>query len=238
MRFETLYKPYFIFRGKNSLDMGVIVTSMPDVYKPKRRVSTQEIPGRDGVLHVDEGTYENYNKVVECAVVERANLDGICAWLDGSGEAIFSTEPDKVYRVRVDNQISIGKMLQYFQKFQVTFDTYPFKYSVNAADDFVMLTKPSLLRNRGTVAAEPKIKIYGTGSVTLIINGKEYRLDGLQESVVLESEMMEVLDGAGVTYTPPDLGNDLFPRLEVGNNEISWTGNVEKIEIEPRWRWL
>lgn len=43
MRFETLYKPYFIFRGKNSLDMGVIVTSMPDVYKPKRRVSTQEI---------------------------------------------------------------------------------------------------------------------------------------------------------------------------------------------------
>lgn len=238
MRLETLYKPYFIFRGKNSLDMGVIVTSMPDVYKPKRRVSTEEIPGRNGVLHVDDGTYENYSKVVECAVVERANLDGICAWLNGSGEAIFSTEPDKVYRVRVDNQISIGKMLQYFQKFQVTFDTYPFKYSVNAADDFVMLTKPSLLRNRGTVAAEPKIKIYGTGSVTLIINGKEYRLDGLQKSVVLESEMMEVLDGAGVTYTPPVLGDDLFPKLEVGNNEISWTGDVEKIEIEPRWRWL
>lgn len=238
MRFETLYKPYFIFRGKNSLDMGVIVTSMPDVYKPKRRVNTQEIPGRDGVLHVDEGTYENYNKVVECAVVERANLDGICAWLDGSGEAIFSTEPDKVYRVRVDNQISIGKMLQYFQKFQVTFDTYPFKYSVNAADDFVVLTKPSLLRNRGTVAAEPKIKIYGTGSVVLTINGKEYRLNGLQESMVLESEMMEVLDGAGGTYAPPDLGDHLFPRLEVGNNAISWMGDVEKVEIEPRWRWL
>ena len=49
---------------------------------------------------------------------------------------------------------------------------------------------------------------------------------------------MEVLDGAGVTYTPHDLDDDLFPRLEVGNNEISWTGNVEKIEIEPRWRWL
>ena len=238
MRLETLYKPYFIFRGKNSLDMGVIVTSMPDVYKPKRRVSTEEIPGRNGVLHVDDGTYENYSKVVECAVVKRANLDSICAWLDGSGEAIFSTEPDKVYRVRVDNQISIGKMLQYFQKFQVTFDTFPFKYSVNAADDFVVLTKPSLLRNRGTVYAEPKIKIYGTGSVVLAINGKEYQLDGLNGSVVLESEMMEVLEGAGVTYTPSDLGNDLFPRLEVGNNEISWTGDVEKIEIEPRWRWL
>lgn len=238
MRLETLYRPYFIFRGKNSLDMGVIVTSMPDVYKPKRRVSTEEIPGRNGVLHVDDGTYENYSKVVECAVVKRANLDSICAWLDGSGEAIFSTEPDKVYRVRVDNQISIGKMLQYFQKFQVTFDTFPFKYSVNAADDFVVLTKPSLLRNRGTVAAEPKIKIYGTGSVVLAINGKEYQLDGLNGSVVLESEMMEVLDGAGGTYTPPVLGDDLFPKLEVGNNEISWTGDVEKIEIEPRWRWL
>ena len=237
MKFETLYKPYFIFNGKNSLDMGIIVTSMPDTYKPTRRVSTKEIPGRNGVLHVDDGTYENYNKVVECAIIERANIDDICAWLDGSGTVIFSTEQDKVYHVRIDNQISVGKMLQYFQKFQVTFDTFPFKYSVNAADDCVVLTKPKVLRNKGTVYSEPQIKIYGSGNITLTINGMSYGIAGLSDSVVIDSEMMEILDGS-VTYTPPSLDQYLFPRFEVGNNDIKWSGNVQSIEINPRWRWL
>lgn len=238
MRFETLYKPYFIFKGRNSLDMGVIVTSMPDVYKPKRRVETEEIPGRSGKMHIDDGTYENYSKVAECAVVQRANLDAICAWLDGAGEAIFSTEPDKVYHVRVDNQISIGKMLQHFQKFQVTFDTFPFKYSVNAADDVVILTNPQTLRNRGTVFSEPRIRIYGTGNITLFVNGVAYMLDGLTGSVVLDAEIMEVLEGDGAVYFLPAADKPLFPRLEPGQNTISWSGAVEKIEIEPRWRWL
>ena len=31
---------------------------------------------------------------------------------------------------------------------------------------------------------------------------------------------------------------DDFPVFEVGANEISWTGTVERIEIQPNWRWL
>ncbi|QDY17535.1 phage tail protein [Clostridium botulinum] len=27
-----------------------------------------------------------------------------------------------------------------------------------------------------------------------------------------------------------------FPIFQVGENKISWTGNVSKIEITPRWR--
>ena len=29
-----------------------------------------------------------------------------------------------------------------------------------------------------------------------------------------------------------------FPKLEVGDNTISWTGTLTKIEIEPKSRWL
>lgn len=29
-----------------------------------------------------------------------------------------------------------------------------------------------------------------------------------------------------------------FPVLELGENNISWVGNVSKLEIQPNWRWL
>ena len=33
-------------------------------------------------------------------------------------------------------------------------------------------------------------------------------------------------------------GFDEFPVLEPGDNSISWTGTVTKVEIVPRWRCL
>ncbi len=235
---EELYRPYFIFNGKNSLDMGVIVTSMPDVQKAKKRVEQVEVGGRNGVLHIDDGTYENYSLSVECAITQRKNIDAICAWLDGVGEIIFSTELDKKYRVRVDNQISIGKMLQYFQKFTVTFDTFPFKYSVNQSDDFLTLTEANILRNRGTVYAEPIITVYGNGDVTLSVNGNAYTILGLRAKATLDCECMEILTESSVEYLPPAEADFLFPVFDVGENSISWSGNVEKVEIQPNWRWL
>lgn len=238
---EQIINPYFIFNGEHSRAMGIIVTSMPAVCRPKRRTETIDIPGRNGVLHVDDGSYENYTKTAECAIIKRANIDAICAWLTGSGTAIFSTEPDKYYRVRIDNAISIEQMMKVFQKFQVHFDTHPFKYSVNETDDQVILQQPSLLYNRGTVEAEPTITVVGSGTVTLSINGKGYRLSAVDGHVTIHSEVMEVeTDGENKngTYLPLQEEDWLFPRFEVGENRINWTGNVERIEITPNWRWL
>lgn len=238
---EVLYKPFFIFKGVNSLDMGVIVTSMPNAVRAKKRVDTVTVPGRNGVLHVDDNSYENYTKTVECAIINRKRIDDITAWLTGEGEAIFSTEPDKVYRVRIDNQISIGQMLNVFQKFQVNFDVYPFKYSVNAYDDTVVLTDKKPLYNRGTIYSEPKLTVFGTGNITLVVNGMDYGLANVAEYVTIDSEMMEVYKdnmSKNMDYTPPDGNSPIFPVFHVGKNTIDWTGTVEKLEILPRWRWL
>ena len=32
--------------------------------------------------------------------------------------------------------------------------------------------------------------------------------------------------------------NGDFPTLSLGENNISWTGNVIKLEIQPNWRFL
>ena len=48
---------YFIYNGKDSRDMGVILESLPPITRPKRRMETLTIPGRNGTLCIDEGTY-------------------------------------------------------------------------------------------------------------------------------------------------------------------------------------
>jgi phage-related protein len=206
---------------------------MPETVRAERRVESITVAGRNGSLHTDEGVYESYDRTMECALIKRAKLDEVTAWLVGSGEMTFSTEPDKVYRVTIANKISIAQMMRVFQKFQVILDTQPFKYSVNAAGDALELTAPTTIRNSGTAYSEP---FYGSGNITLSINGNSYPLRNVQESITIDSEMMEVFKGNA--NQNGKYGGAEFPRFEVGKNEIRWTGHVSKIKIQPRWRWL
>lgn len=231
-----IHEAWFKFKGIDSRQMGVIVTKMPDTYRPERRVESITIAGRHGSLHTDEGVYESYDRTMECALKKRAKLDEVAAWLVGSGDMVFSTEPDKVYKVMISNKISISQMMRTFQKFMVTMDTQPFKYSLNAASETVELTTPMLVINYGTYPSQPIITVYGSGDMELVINDTVYPLYGVEESITIDSEMMEVFKGTKNQNSK--YGGEDFPKLEVGENTVSWTGNVEKVVIEPKWRWL
>ena len=231
-----IYTPYFIYNGIDSRMMDIIVTAMPPTIRAAQRVESVTVPGRDGSLHETDGSYDNYTKTMECAIKNREKLDDIAAWLTGSGEIIFSSEPDKVYRVTISNTISIAQMMRTFQKFQVSFDTYPFKYSVNRFDEALELEKSAVILGKGTVYSQPVITVYGSGTVTLTINGADYPLSNVDGYVTINSEIEECYKGN--LNRNNIFSADEFPRLDPGDNSISWTGNVEKIEIQPNWRWF
>lgn len=233
-----IYTPWFKYKGIDSRQMGIIITSMPPVTRAEQRMETLIIPGRSGSLHIFDGGYANYTKTMECAIRSRQHIDEMAAWLTGSGELILSNEPDKVYRVHIANTLDIEQMMLAFQKFQLHFDTYPFKYSVNAFGEQLTLTKsPQTIFGAGTYPSEPIITIWGTGAVTLTINGQAYAISGISQYLTIDSEIQEVYKGSqnmNNLYLQPD-----FPLLQAGQtNTISWTGDIDKIDIQPNWRWL
>lgn len=231
--------PYFIFKGIDSRDMGIAVVGISPIIRAAKKVNEIEIAGRNGILHEDTNTFQNYTKDIECAIKNRdkqCSFDDICSWLTGSGELIVSSEPDKIYRVFIKNQISIADVLKSFSKFLVQFDCFPFKYSVNKADEEKTLTAPTTVYNQGTVYSEPVITVYGTGDVTLTVNDTDYTLVGIDGYVTINSEVQEVYKDS--TNKNNSFLAMNFPRFEVGANTISWTGNVTKIKVEPQWRWL
>lgn len=230
---------YFIFKGIKSSDLGIIVTAVPPIIKPEKRVNQIKIPGCNGVLHQDEGTYSNYTKDVECAIKNRnrkIDYSFLDEWLDGYGELIFSSEPNVVYRAMANNQISVSGVIKSFAKFLIQFDVQPFKYSVNKDNDFLTLTESTTIYNKGTYYSEPIITVCGTGDITLTINDIDYSLNSIDGYVTINSEIQEVYkDNTNKNNT---FMADDFPYLKVGANSISFAGNVTKIEIIPNWRYL
>ena len=227
---------WFKFKGKDSRDFGVLIYGAPQRTKPERRVERITIPGRNGELTQDEDTYEPYTISMQCSTRGSERLDEIVTWLNGTGELILATDPDKVYKASIYNKIAISDVIYLYNSFLVQFRVHPFKYSVKAFGDTKELTTPTKIKSRGTVYSEPIITVYGSGDITLTINEKNFPLYGVDGSITIDSEMMEVFKGN--TNQNSKYGAVEFPRLEVGENEISWTGNVEKVEIHPKWRWL
>ena len=232
-------EPYFIFKGKKSTDMGLLLSSLPAVTKPKRKTNKISIPGRNGTETEDLGIYEGYTISIGCGFenIHEVDIDRLWRWLDGKGNLILSTEPSKQYNARLDGSISMTDVYWITADFLLQFDVEPFKYAVNPQNDFVEMTKKEMtLYNRGTYIAEPVITLYGSGTVSIAINGTEYSCSGVSGFVTIDST-------SSMVYKEGENKNSnyqsrAFPILDMGENKISISSGVTKAEIIPNWRWI
>ncbi|MGX6992143.1 hypothetical protein ACWN8M_11005 [Pseudolactococcus reticulitermitis] len=96
-------------------------------------------------------------------------------------------------------------------------------------------TSSGVVTNSGGVYSLPRIKVFGTGTRTLTINGKPIVLNLLQDYLILDSDLKECYYGdiAQNNYMTGD-----FPIFNIGNNQVTLGTGITKIEIEPRWRYL
>lgn len=94
------------------------------------------------------------------------------------------------------------------------------------------------LTNRGNVVSRPTVTVYGSGNVELAINAVtvlSFSIEG--GSITIDAEEMNAYRGDAlmnrhVTGDYSDL------RLNVGENVVSWRGDVTAIRVEDFSRWL
>lgn len=231
----------FNFGSKNSYeDFGILISQRPSISSPKRRVNKISIPGRNSNLIVDEKTYDDITLSLECSVKDNDNimnkLDDIKAWLFESGESdlIFDFQSDKKYIAQVVNSIDFKVVYKYISQFPIIFNCRPFKYETEM--NIIEMTKEGIILNPGSIYSDPIIKIFGSGDITLNINSETIKLKQVKEHIILDTVQQNCYS--------EDIGNlnskmsGEFPKLETGENNISWTGAVYKVEVTPNWRWL
>lgn len=94
------------------------------------------------------------------------------------------------------------------------------------------------LTNRGNVVSRPTVTVYGSGNVELAINAVtvlSFSIEG--GSITIDSEEMNAYRGDALMNRHV-MGDYADLALKVGENVLSWSGNVTGIKVEDFSRWL
>lgn len=224
---------YCIFKDIGSREIGLYMERCPEKVSPKRRDGSFTVPGRHGDLTTTDGAFEAYIKSVEFIVMDVTRIGEISAHFKDSGWLTFSNEPDRRYKARVANQIEFSHIIKTLKRFAVEFEVQPFSYDIFSPT--FAKTKLFKIFNMGTVESEAIITIFGSGNITLSVNGENVYLTGIIDKITLDSEMQNAYRGTTSMNNRMRMQGE-FPVLNVGQNDITWAGNVTKLEIHPNWR--
>lgn len=159
-------QPWFIWNGKDSRDMGVIVETYPPIVYPEERVETVAVPGRAGFLTRTEGpaVYDGYLKTLGIANRRSADPQAIAAWLRGSGELILGSEPEFVYFGRIIKEAALDRAMPKGYHGQVAWMVQPFKGRTPPEGDIHWSngTPAPVIYNPGDVPAAPVVTMSAT----------------------------------------------------------------------------
>ena len=231
-------EPYYIYKGVDSREIGVIVQKMPDLHRAPENVTLLQVKGRNGRLEQDDGTSDIYKDTIKinCNGVP---LRQVYAWMSGAGWLIPGTEPDRRIWVSMHMQPKNSHFRADGACYDsITFDIYcqPFRYFEPDVEPVVVTESPGRIDNPGTQYSEPVITIRATGDITVLLGQYQMDFEGLTDGIIVDCALEECfsLDRAELMNRHPSM--DEFPRLLPGANFVQWMGAVESIRVERRCR--
>ena len=224
-------------KGQKCTELDIHVLEQPPNTIPSERATFTNVPGRSGSLTTLEGddVYDDLLLTATCIISDPSRIPEISAWLRGSGTVTFANRQGGFYHARIVNLISFEKILRGnpHRSFAVNFRCKPFWY-VDAVQPITLTTSGTFVTNPGSVFSEPVITVYGSGEITLMVGMTITELE-VSGSIPLDTPLMEAY--SGYTSMNNAMSGD-FPTLLPGQNAVSWTGSVTKVEIQPNWRYL
>jgi len=228
-------KNYVIFNGKSTEDIALI-EELPVVSRAERDIDFIEIDGRHGFLTFDKNRYKPIDYSIELKVNGKANRDLIRNIFIGNGDLILSNEPDRYYKAVITGAVTVERQLKELYKINVSFKLQPFSY-VRTKETIIITATPYIIDNPTNTTSQPIIKIYGSGTSYLNINGNIIELKNItSDGLILDFELKEAYDFNKVSKNTDVFG--VYKEFIVGSNTISWTDNITKIEVTPNWRYL
>ena len=230
---------WFEWNGVRCTEYGIYISEQPPITIPQERSTQTKIPGRPGSLITLEGddVYDDLTLTATCFIRDPALIPSIAAWLKGGGTVTFANRPGGFYHARIANQIPFEKILRGNPhcSFAVNFRCSPPFWYVSNPGEVTITTSSYVLVNPGSVYSEPIIYVYGNGDMTLIVNDNFVELEGIEDSIILNSVVQEAYQGEMLLNEKMD---GEFPVLKPGNNLISYSGDISRVIIAPNWRYV
>ena len=231
---------FFYYNGYYSNEMGLIVEEKSIHNGPQPDFELISVPGRDGDVVLDHGRYKNVEVSYTVSFIgtkEKAAAlrQWLCARAD-YGYLFDSEQPDHFRYAVFISQLSIEEVMHNVGRAKLTFSCKPYLYRKDGVYAEKYTSPDFTLTNPEEYPSVPDITIYGSGTISLNINYRSYTIKDVSNSVTLDGELMNAYSGSSLLNDKIQFTE--WPTLKVGNNNISWVGNVRSVYIAPNWRTL
>ncbi|AHU89160.1 hypothetical protein CQ11_03190 [Trueperella pyogenes] len=217
-----------------SASLGLRFTAPVEIPTAERVVDDIDVQGRAGTL-TRLGGWHDTMVSLPLAVNLTGGVDAYQraarALMDASSIGL-SGEPGVFRHIKHTTISPLRRELASWGFFDAELTCAPFSYLDSGLTTHT-LTTSGTITNPGLIDAVPVITAYGTGTLTLTINGAQYRMSSPSGQVTLDSARL-VAHVAGRVQTDALTGD--FPYLVPGVNRFVLGTGISKIEVVGNWR--
>ncbi len=93
----------------------------------------------------------------------------------------------------------------------------------------------SAIKNEGTIESKAVIKVYGSGDIKLKINDEEITIKSVNEYVTVDCVLNDAYKDDVLKNSDMIWG---FIVIKVGENNISFSENISKVEVKVNEAWI
>ena len=224
------------FNHNNNIDKSIAIIKGPNISINNESYEKIEVEGRSGSLIIKKGTYPDKLLHFDLAILSNCKedlfnkIDGLIDWkTDIKDNKLFYERHNRYYLIKNIKVNDIQNRLYLLGEFSIDFTCEPFMYAI---ENYIKLKNRDYFYYKGTVPGECKIKIYGNGNIQLTINNDTVQINNVNEYVELDSKLLSCRNKDKTSKSRDMIGH--FPLLSFGKNNISWIGDVSKVEMLPR----
>lgn len=187
----------FILDGtiNSRTDLGLRITQVPVIPTTERVIENIEVDGREGDLTLLKGWKDMTFSLK--AVIWAKDVWNV--WRTISPKILnaktisFSSDPSVYYKMKTIKASGLTQVLSTMWEFELEITCSPFRYKANVP--LINRTSSGTVTNSGNVYSLHRIKVFGSGTRTLNINGKPIVLNLQTEYLILDSELKECFYG-------------------------------------------
>lgn len=250
---------YLEWNGQESGNIGDIVVTKSSINDlPRRKYNSVSVPGRNGDIIFYQDAWENITRSWE--IVAGNGQDGtavqnyrnIASWLmpeetevtidklinletGGYHRLIDGGDPDGIMLAYFTGPVDVENILSRAGRATINFSCRPERFTNDA---FTMLTVSSTgeaINNPTDRPAKPFIKVYGSGSAALMVNGYQISISNMTDYLHIDCDSQNCFRQLAENRNNLITLTNGFPVLTSGGNAIAWTGGIDRVEIYPRW---
>lgn len=228
----------FTFDGVVSSTYGVYISGGGTYNAAARDVDVIEVPGRDGVLTLDNGGFDSIKHTYEAFIIPgfSANVEGLRNQLmarRGHKRLTDGYHPDEFYLAYYERGLEV-KPTETLREGTLTIEfTRDPRRFLTSGESVTALTADGSITNPTLFSSRPLLRVYGTG--VLGIGDQYITISAADTYTDIDCEMRECFKGLVSKNMNVSFSGDDFPELHPGANGFDLQTGITRVEITPRW---